>query len=210
MDKVNDIKLYLRGLNIDLITTNHALSIDIKRRYNKKFRLFYPSRKLIDFIIKSGGVLTGSRALRCYKLKGENLLNRSVSDWDFIITIEQAFKICAEMKIDEIPEIDNVISIKNQKRWVHSSYSDSRRVGPVDVQLIIRDCLPDYTEVESIRVASLGYNLNSKVKMIKELEEKISQMSNGHLYNGSKNEFIKHFKDLKEIIIRYNNIIMNK
>ena len=122
MGNLNELKVHIRDLNIELITKDQDLSVDIKNRFNKRFRLFYPSRKLINCVIKSGGVLTGSRALRCYKLKGYDLFTRKVDDWDFIVTLEQSFKICSEMSINKIPEIDQVISIKNQRYWSHSGY----------------------------------------------------------------------------------------
>jgi hypothetical protein len=204
MGKLDELKAHIRDLNLDLMIKDQDLSVDIKNRFNKRFRLFYPSRKLINFVIKSGGVLTGSRALRCYKLKGHDLFTRRVDDWDFIVTLEQAFKICSEMNINKIPEIDQVISIKNQRCWKHSSYSDSKRVGPVDVQLMIRDKLPDYNEYSGIRIASFEYSLSKKLEMIKILDEEFNQ------WKRDSENLNKHIIDIKSLIINFNNIKMNK
>ena len=152
---LHEIKGYLRDLNLELISDSPKLEIDISKRYYNKFRLFYPSRKLIKYVTRIGGVLTGSRAIRCYTIEGKPILERRVNDWDFIVTIDMAFKICAYMEIEQIPQIGNVISVKNQRMWRHPDYSDSYRVGPVDVQLIIQEELPDYTEIDGLRITNL-------------------------------------------------------
>ena len=206
MENLNDLKKHIRDLNLELITKDQDLSVDIKNRFNKKFRLFYPSRKLIDCVIKSGGVLIGSRAIKCYKLKGCDLFTRKVYDWDFIVTPEQAFKICSEMNINKIPEIDQVISVKNQRYWSHSAYSDSKRVGPVDVQLIVSDELPDYNEFGGVRIASFEYSLSKKLELIKMLDNEVNMKYNRDLSD----DLHKHVIDIKSLIINFNNIKMNK
>ncbi len=156
MSELNSIKAYMRDINLELLTNCPDVKIDISKRFYNRFRLFYPSRKLINYVTKIGGVLTGSRAIRCYTIGGKPILERKVKDWDFIVTLDMAFKICADMGISEIPEIDGVISIKNQRRWTHPSYEDSYRVGPVDVQLIVIEELPDVTEIDGVRICNFG------------------------------------------------------
>lgn len=199
MSYLNEIKAYMRDINLDILMNCPSVKIDISKRYFNKFRLFYPSRKLIKYVTEVGGVLTGSRAIRCYTIEGKPILERRVNDWDFIVTLDMAFKICADMGIDEIPKIDGVISIKNQRRWVHPSYSDSYRLGPVDVQLIVKKELPEYNEINGVRIANFGYSLTSKLSVISDLQQEKNLRS----------EYDKHIEDLKEIIIKYNNIKYN-
>lgn len=194
---LKDIKSFIRDLNLNLITDNQKIEIDITKRYNDKIRWFMPNRNLIAYIIECGGVLTGSRALRCYMVNGNQILDRRTKDWDFIITQDMAFKICERFDIDIIPNIDKVISIKNQRAWRHPTYSEAYRVGAVDVQMIIKEELPEYTEVNGIRISSLSYILNEKVKMI------------DGLYQGASNtkereEISKHIEDMTRLIIRFN------
>jgi hypothetical protein len=194
---LKDIKSFVRDLNLNLITSNQNIEIDITKRYNDKIRWFMPNRNLIAYIIECGGVLTGSRALRCYMVNGNQILDRRTKDWDFIITQDMAFKICERFDIDIIPNIDKVISIKNQRAWRHPTYSEAYRVGAVDVQMIIKEELPEYTEVNGIRISSLSYILNEKVKMI------------DGLYQGASNtkereEISKHIEDMTRLIIRFN------
>lgn len=199
MSYLNEIKTYMRDINLDILINCPDVKIDISKRYYNRFRLFYPSRKLIKYVTEVGGVLTGSRAIRCFTIKGKSILERRVNDWDFIVTLDMAFKICADMGIDEIPKIDGVISIKNQRRWVHPSYSDSYRLGPVDVQLIVKKELPEYNEISGVRIANFGYSLSSKLSVVSELQQEKNLRS----------EYDKHIEDLKEIIIKYNNIKYN-
>jgi len=198
---LTDMKSFVRDLNLNLITSNQKIEIDITKRYNDKIRWFMPNRNLISYIIECGGVLTGSRALRCYMVNGNQILDRRTKDWDFVITQDMAFKICERFDIDMIPNIDKVISIKRQRRYVHPAYSESFRVGPVDVQMIIKEELPEYTEINGIRISSLPYILNEKVKMIDELYQN-SQSTNS--ISEERKELGKHLDDMTRLIIRFN------
>jgi hypothetical protein len=194
MSTLVEMKSFVRDLNLNLVTSNQNIEIDINKRYNDKIRWLMPNRNLIEYIIDCGGVLTGSRSLRCFKVNGQYLLDRRTKDWDFIITNDMAFKICERFDIDMIPNLGTVISIKRQRYWVHSAYYDSYRVGPVDVQMIIKEELPEYTEIDSIRIASLSYVLNEKVRIIDELHQVVSNSI----------ELSKHLEDMTRSIIRFN------
>jgi hypothetical protein len=209
MSYLNEIKAYMRDINLEILMNYPDVKIDVSKRYYNRFRLFYPSRKLINYVTNIGGVLTGSRAIRCYTISGKPILERKVSDWDFIVTLDMAFKICADMGIDQIPQVGNVISIKNQRRWVHPTYSDTYRVGPVDVQLIIKEELPDYTETDGVRIANFGYSVSQKIGLTSELQSKLTghnRTQSSSRYDSIDEQYHKHIDDLKEIIIKYNSI----
>jgi hypothetical protein len=201
MSYLNEIKAYMRDINLDILMNCPDVKIDISKRYNNKFRLFYPSRKLIKYVTNIGGVLVGSRAIRCFTIDGKPILDRRVSDWDFIVTLDMAFKICDDMEIEEIPQIDGVISIKNQRRWAHPEYQDTYRVGPVDVQLIVKEELPDYTEIDGVRIANFGYSISQKIGMTTDLHSKM-----GTRTSDIDREYYKHISDLKEMIIKFNSL----
>jgi len=201
---MTELKNHLRDINLEILTQSISTEIDISKRYNNKYRLFYPSRKLIKLVTEKGGVLTGSRALRCHKINGKSILERRCNDWDFIITLDMAYDICSEMNINQIPEIGNTISVNNQRTWRHPTYSDSYRVGIVDVHLIIRDELPVFIEKDKVRISEFGYALSKKVELTTSLYQEITR-------NYSKDskiisEYSKHFIDLKQIIIKFNSI----
>ena len=203
MTSFAEMKSFVRDLNLNLITNSNKIEIDPSKRYCDKIRWFMPNRKLISSIIKAGGVLTGSRSLRCYKVNGEHILDRKTKDWDFVVTQDIAFKICAQYNIDTIPGIDKVISVKNQRAWRHPAYSDSYRVGPVDVQMIIKEELPEFQEVNGIRFSSLSYVLNEKVKMIDEL---YSLSQNSSSISEERKEIGKHLEDMTRLIIKFNSL----
>ena len=205
MSELNDIKAYMRDINLEILTKCPDVKIDISKRYYNKFRFFYPSRELIKYVTNIGGVLTGSRAIRCYTISGKPILERKVNDWDFVVTLDMAFKICADMSIEEIPQVGGVISIKNQRRWVHPAYSDSYRVGPVDVQLIVKEELPDYVEIDGVRISNFGYSVSQKIGMITELHSKLT----GRI-GEIQEQYSKHISDMKEMIIKFNSLKWEK
>ena len=205
MSYLNEIKAYMRDINLDILMNCPDVKIDISKRYYNKFRLFYPSRKLIKYVTKIGGVLTGSRAIRCYTIEGKPILERKVNDWDFIVTLDMAFKICADMGIEEIPQIGGVISIKNQRRWAHPSYEDSYRVGPVDVQLIVSDELPEYTQIDGVRISNFGYSVSQKIGLTTELQSRLNGKT-GEIQE----QYSKHISDMKEMIIKFNSLKWEK
>jgi hypothetical protein len=198
MSSVTEIKTFIRDINLTLLSSSKKVDIDISKRYCDKIRLFMPNRKLIKYVTEIGGVLTGSRALRCFKIDGKQMFDRRSKDWDFVITPEMAFNICNKFDISIIPGVDKVISIKGQRYWRHPDYSDSYRVGPVDVQLIIKDELPGYKEVKGVKIANFGYTIAQKSIMIDEMiEEKGGSWRVG-------DELNKHIEDMTQLIIKFN------
>lgn len=184
-----DIKGYIRDLNLSLLVGDHKVETDITKRKDK-YQFLKKNGKIIKHVTKSGGVLCGSRSMRCYSIGGKQLLDRHSNDWDFIITKDMAFKICEHfgMKYD----LSNVISIKKQRWTVHPSYSDSYRVGVVDVHLIVQDELPEYNEVDGVRISTLPYVLKQKTKMLFDVDDS--------------NEYEKHQNDLLQVITKFNSL----
>lgn len=198
MSSVTEIKTFVRDINLTLLSSSKKVDVDISKRYCDKIRLFMPNRKLIKYVTEIGGVLTGSRALRCFKIDGKQMFDRRSKDWDFVVTTEMAFNICNKFDISVIPGVDKVISIKGQRHWRHPAYSDSYRVGPVDVQLIIKDELPGYKEIKGVRIANFGYTIAQKSIMIDEMiEEKGGSWRVG-------DELNKHIEDMTQLIIKFN------
>lgn len=201
MSYLNEIKSYMRDINLDILMNCPDVKIDVSKRYYNRFRIFYPSRKLIKYVTKIGGVLTGSRAIRCYTISGKPILERKVNDWDFVVTLDMAFKICDDMGIEEIPQIGNVISVKNQRMWRHPDYQDAYRVGPVDVQLIVSEELPTYTEINGVRISNFGYSVSQKIGLTTELSNQLNGR-NGEIQE----QYSKHISDMREMIIKFNSL----
>jgi hypothetical protein len=180
----NEIKSWIRDVNMNLVIGAYDVKIDISKRKDKR-QWLKPNYKLIKYVTKTGGVLSGSRAIKCHIINGKQLLNRNTNDWDFIITRDMAFKICEHFGM--VYDLSNFISIEKQRWSYNFSYSNIRtRINPVDVHLIIKDKLPDYTEIKGVRISNLSYTLNSKVEMI--------------------DDNSKHKNDLLQIITKFNSI----
>lgn len=195
---------YIRNIKLEFLTNSELTEsletqVDISRRFNNKTRLFYPNKKLINVITEIGGVLTGSRAIKCHLLNGRPLLDRRCNDWDFVVTQDMAFDICSRMNINVIPNIGNTISVEKQRYWAHPSYSESYRVGIVDVHMIIRENLPPFTVSNKIRISEFGYALSNKISLLDELKN-----------SSNTDEYSKHLDDLTQIIINFNSIKNSK
>lgn len=201
MNLPGEIKSHIRDINLSMLMSDHKIDINPSKRYSKRIRLFIPNRKLINYLTKMGGVLTGSRAIKCYTINGVPILDRKTNDWDFIITKSMAYKICNDFKI-EYNLVNTVISIEKCRWHAHPAYGDSYRLGIVDVHLIIKDELPDYIEKKGIRIANLSYSISEKVKSMDELNN--SRTTICPQYKKEKEELSKHMYDLTQLIIKFN------
>lgn len=170
----------------------HNRIIDRKLRW---FLNIYPKKKLIKYINSVGGVLTGSRSMKCYDINGKPVLYRKTNDWDFMITEAMAYEIFDEFGI-RYDLVSKFWSIEGQNWWRHPDYGDSYRVGPIDVNLIIVDKQPEWIEIGGYKITSLPYVLNEKIKIIKNNKIEFSDKE-------------KHFEDLRQFVIKYN-VIKNE
>ena len=152
-----------------------------------KFTFLRPGYGLVKQLIKMGAIVTGSRALKCYKINGKQLFDRKPRDWDFIVTEKMAMKICDEHGVTY--KDGSIMVLKQMILFRDSSYGDSR-VVPTDIQLIVKDELPEYREVDGIRFSELSHIIDEKYKLVS---------SKGYHMN-------KHDEDLRQIIARFNNL----
>lgn len=196
MKSLDVMKSYIRDLKMNLLMYNgYELSLDSKRQ-SDALQFLRKNNKLIKYTKSLGGVLTGSRALKCYKLNNKYILERETHDWDFLITRDMAFKICDKFKI-KYNLVDKFLTINSSFiRW-DSAYSGVTRILPQDVQLIIVDELPEYKEVSKTKFADITYILGQKIDIIESLSNK-----NYPEYR----EIEKHESDLAEIIVKFNSI----
>jgi hypothetical protein len=187
MERIGEIKSYIRDINLNMITSPYKIEVDMSKRKDRRFQILRPNNKLIKYVTKMGGVLTGSRALKCYTINDKSIIDRGSIDWDFLVTKDMVFDICDHFGV-EYNLVDKVISIKKCKWWSHPAYSDSYRVGPVDVQLIIKDEFPDFIEKDGVKICTFNYILNEKIKLI----------------DAGGKDIKKHIEDLTQVIIKFN------
>lgn len=180
-------KTHLRDLSIDLVSNQGILTSDISRRFDR-WQFLKKNNKIIKYALSIGGVLTGSRALRCYKYKGKFLLDRKVNDFDIMITENMMFKIADKFGYS-YNLIDKVILIESDRWRSYSSYSSTpTRLLSNDINLIIFDELEESNLVDGVRISKFLNILSSKMSL------------------GSS----KHMEDISNIVTRINSIKLNE
>jgi hypothetical protein len=184
------LKSYVRDINLNMITGGYNVQYDTSKS-RSKFQFLKLNYKLIKYVTNLGGVLTGSRALKCCTINDNPMLDRRPDDFDFLITKKMAFQICDHFKFN-YNLTDDVISIKKQIWTSYPDYSDDIiRRGAVDVHLIIVDELPEFIEQNGIRITPFTYVINEKLKMIEDSST-------------NRNEKQKHADDLSALTMRFN------
>lgn len=184
------LKAYIRDINLNMLTGGYDVQYDTSKS-RSKFQFLKLNWKLIKYVTNLGGVLTGSRALKCCTINSSSMLDRRPNDFDFLITKKMAFQICDHFKFN-YNLTDNVISIKKQRWTSYDDYGDNdTRYGAVDIHLIITDELPEFIEQNGIRITPFTYVINEKLKMIEDSSTK-------------RDEKQKHADDLSALTMRFN------
>ena len=184
------LKAYVRDINLNMLTGGYDVQYDTSKS-RSKYQFLKLNWKLIKYVTNLGGVLTGSRALKCCSINGKEMMDRRPNDFDFLITKEMAFQICDHFKF-RYNLTDNIISIQKQLWTSTDHYSCIKtRCGAVDVHLIIIDELPEFIEQNGIRITPFTYVINEKLKMIED-------------NSTNRDEKQKHADDLSALTMRFN------
>ena len=184
------LKAYVRDINLNMLTGGYDVQYDTSKS-RSKYQFLKLNWKLIKYVTNLGGVLTGSRALKCCTINSSSMLDRRPNDFDFLITKKMAFQICDHFKFN-YNLTDSVISIKKQRWTSYDHYGDNdTRYGAVDIHLIIVDELPEFIEQNGIKITPFTYVINEKLKMIEDGSTK-------------KDDKQKHADDLSALTMRFN------
>ena len=184
------LKAYVRDINLNMLTGGYDVQYDTSKS-RSKYQFLKLNWKLIKYVTNIGGVLTGSRALKCCTINSSSMLDRRPNDFDFLITKKMAFQICDHFKFN-YNLTDSVISIKKQRWTSYDHYGDNdTRYGAVDIHLIIVDELPEFIEQNGIKITPFTYVINEKLKMIEDGSTK-------------KDDKQKHADDLSALTMRFN------
>jgi hypothetical protein len=177
---------HIRDIKLNLLMSENIITIDPSKRKGK-LTFLRPGYSLIKQLIKMGAIVTGSRALRCYKINDKQLFDRKPRDWDFLVTEKMAMKICDEHGVTY--KDGSIMVLKQMILFRDSCYGDSRYFT-TDIQLIVKDELPEYREVDGIRFSELSHIIDEKYRLV-----------STHM-----NSMNKHDEDLRQIIARFNNL----
>lgn len=85
--------------------------------------------------------------------------------------------------------------------WRHPDYDEAYRVGIVDVQMMVVDELPDFIEKGGIKITPIAYSLSKKIELTNKLRHATGSSE-------TTRQFKKHLGDLKDIIIKFNCILL--
>ena len=155
----------IRDIKLGIATGDYNVTIDTDRLPGYSYYFLNKKRKMVKDILNRGIVLVGSRALDCYKLNGRVLLNREPNDWDFVLTTNQFLEICRDYKIYDFDLKKTQYLLNKSFATFHGSYSDDSYWLPCLIQLIIKDDIGPYNEVNGIKIATLESIIGSKMDL---------------------------------------------
>ena len=202
LQKLNDVKTYLRDLKFKLILENNnniTLSELPFSHFNNFFeKLFYPKRlKYLNTLLKLDSILTGSSALISYRYKGERIFNRSMNDFDFIISRDNFVSFCGIYNLNKVVYEKNFLSLNvNTGRYRgYDHYGNYKGYSfGCDYDLIGTDKKINYTIHNGCKVQNFLDIIHSKLELAEKYDE--NQRSD------EKEIYRKHINDLWNIITR--------
>ncbi len=160
----------LEQLNRDYKLNSINRSFDVSIDTSKLFPMFYfltKNRRILKDFIRRGFILTGSRALSCYRVNKKSILNRKPNDWDFLITKEQFLEVCRDYKVYDFDPKESTYTFNKSFMVIEGSYSGVTNIMRFTSQLIIKDELPTYTIKNGIKIAELDSIINCKLEYVK-------------------------------------------
>lgn len=196
-----DKKSLSRDIKIGISTGEYKVSVDTTNLFNDFFFIVNHKRKIIKFLFEIGAVLTGSRALDCYRINNKRIFNRKPKDWDFILTKKQFFKLCDKYKIYDF-DIDRSSYFLNKSFATFSDgYGVDSYLFPCLIQIIIKDD-EGYEEFNNMRFSKLENIINSKISLSdKPINLKESFISYKRLESSK-----KHINDINNLIVNINSL----
>ena len=69
------LKAYVRDINLNMLTGGYDVQYDTSKS-RSKYQFLKLNWKLIKYVTNLGGVLTGSRALKCCTINDSTMLDR--------------------------------------------------------------------------------------------------------------------------------------
>jgi hypothetical protein len=175
---IRDFKLgYLRG--------DYDVTIDTSLLPGKWFYFWNKKRKIILDLFNRGAVLTGSRALYMTKINGKRVFNRKPNDWDFLMTQDDFLKFCKDIQYFPSDLTKSQYHLNKSFATFSDGYGGESHWFKCQIQIIIKDEMPSYIEVDGKRFATPESIIDSKIELI----------------NKPRSEQSKHQSDLNNIMI---------
>ena len=199
LQKLNDVKTYLRDLKFKLILDNNnniTLGELPFNHFNNFFeKLFYPKRlKCLNTLLKLDSILTGSGALSAYRYKGKNIFSRDPGDFDFIINRDNFVSFCGAYNLNNVVYEKNFLSINMNTGKYRGYDSYGHYIGysfGCQFDLIGTDKEVNYTTHNGCKVENFLDIIQYKLELAETL---------------GKGQNEKHINDLWDIMARINAI----
>lgn len=162
-----------------------------------KRKLFNGCKK-IDQLLEYGAVITGSRALQFYSIRGLPLISRKPEDCDVVMERESMIKFCNDNKI-KFNQNNNILSANFSTGIYIGRYgyhtTEKKYLLSTNFDIISKDSLPEYRECGNYKICNIQYIIDEKIKLIKSLETQSTWSNVEKLQT-------KHKRDVLEILIK--------
>lgn len=129
---------------------------------------FIFKRRLIKDLLKIG-ILTGSRALKCYRIDGKKIINRKCNDWDFILSEKELIEFFRDNKIFNFELGRAEYYITHSLMTFYGDYGSSDiEIIPCKINIFVKNC-DNFIKKDGIKFATLPEIIDSKVKSSKDM-----------------------------------------
>jgi hypothetical protein len=196
---LNDMTSTMRNLKLSSLLGNSLINTETPK---KPFWSFLKSRSYerVRELNEMGGIITGSRALKYYKINGVPLLKRKAKDWDIILNRSAFFKFCSDNSLSKLMYEKGFIQVDfNSGIFLGTdSYNSERWLLRKDFDIISKDETDDiYIEIDGYKISTLESIINEKMSFIQnDLGGWIKSANYEDTTNG------KHLSDCVEIMVK--------
>ena len=195
---INEYKSFIRDFKMDSLNEKPILSTHPPKKGVFSF-LYWRGNNKLDELMKMGGVIVGSKALKFYHCGKTPLIDRKCHDWDIVLDKTSFTNFCSKNGIYNMDYRNNIIRA-NFKTGIFVGYdsyptyrNEKNYIFKNQFDIMALDELPEYIEVGKYRIAKLENILNEKINLIKQETNHLSPWAD---YES------KHFLDCNEIITK--------
>jgi len=178
----------IRDFKISCLKGDYNITIDTSLLPGKWFYFWNKKRKTILNLFNRGAVLSGSRALHMTQINGKRVFNRQPNDWDFLMTQDDFLKFCKDIQYYPNDLTKSQYHLDKSFATFYNGYGGESHWFKCNIQIIIKDELPSFIEVDGKKFATPESIIDSKVELINTTPLTSSERS-------------KHQSDLNNIII---------
>lgn len=167
-----DIKAFMRDFKLNELMQNTGNKIEVVAPKKRLLSFLWPGNKKIKQLNSLGAVITGSRALTLFRINGEPLLDRKVRDWDFLLDRKNFLRFCGLNSLTNLQYgIDRItVNLTTGMYVFDTGYhtSEPRYLFRHDFDIISKEDLPLFYEIDGFRVSTLEHIFQEKIKLIED------------------------------------------